>query len=307
MTLSNDVTMQQKRGLKANLPASAPAGQLLVTTDTNELFVGTGTGVVQVGGGTDGHAVGYSIYNDVQAIYADGLPGALDPQGRDGWYFTNATLGQKINWYYYDPAQFSTTVADFKNGYAIVTLDTDRYPYIAIYTKPTTTSANAASWYKSKRVYSTKSPTQTVTAGKYLIYFGTDPGVYPEIPRLALTETGIHSAGAFAPTETVNLLALNTSSDTGAGNYKFCVHQLGFQTTSVNREFTTRIKTDQTLTFTQSAAATTWTINHFTGRYPSVTTVDGTGTVMMGTVKYLNNNQITVTFSSAVTGSAYLN
>lgn len=306
MSLTDNVIMQQKRGLKANLPTTAPAGQLLVTTDTNELFVGTGTGVVQVGGGADAHAVGFSIYNDVQAIYADGLPGALDPQGRDGWYFTNATLGQKINWYYYDPAQFSTTVANFQNAYAIVTLDTNRYPFFGVYTQPTA-SGNAASWYKSRRVYETKSPTQTVTAGKYLIHFGTDPGVYPELPRLALTETVGFSAGTFAPTETVYLLALNTDSGVGAGNYKFCVHQLGFQTTTVSREFTTRIKADQTLTFTQATAASTWTINHFTGKYPSITTVDNTGTVIIGTVKYLNNNQITVTFSSAVTGSAYLN
>lgn len=37
--------IQERRGLKANLPAAAPAGELLYCTDTNELFVGTGTGV----------------------------------------------------------------------------------------------------------------------------------------------------------------------------------------------------------------------------------------------------------------------
>ena len=50
---SPNVTMQQKRGPKANLPTVAPAGQLIVTTDTNELYVGTGTGVVQVGGNSE--------------------------------------------------------------------------------------------------------------------------------------------------------------------------------------------------------------------------------------------------------------
>jgi hypothetical protein len=37
-----------RHGLKENLPASAPAGELFVTTDTDELFVGTGAGMVQV-------------------------------------------------------------------------------------------------------------------------------------------------------------------------------------------------------------------------------------------------------------------
>ena len=37
-----------RHGLKANLPASAMLGELFVTTDTDELFVGTGTGMVQI-------------------------------------------------------------------------------------------------------------------------------------------------------------------------------------------------------------------------------------------------------------------
>ena len=36
-------TIQIKRGLKANLPATAAAGELLVTTDTHEITIGTGT------------------------------------------------------------------------------------------------------------------------------------------------------------------------------------------------------------------------------------------------------------------------
>lgn len=39
------VTIQVKRGLKANLPTTAAVGELLLATDTNELFKGTGTAV----------------------------------------------------------------------------------------------------------------------------------------------------------------------------------------------------------------------------------------------------------------------
>lgn len=52
MSINPNVTMQQKRGLKANLPASAPAGQLLIATDTKELFFGTGSGREQIGSDT---------------------------------------------------------------------------------------------------------------------------------------------------------------------------------------------------------------------------------------------------------------
>jgi hypothetical protein len=38
-------TIQLKRGLKANLPASAAAGEALVTTDTHEMSIGTGAGL----------------------------------------------------------------------------------------------------------------------------------------------------------------------------------------------------------------------------------------------------------------------
>ncbi len=37
--------IQLKRGAKANLPASAAAGEPLVTTDTHELSFGTGSGI----------------------------------------------------------------------------------------------------------------------------------------------------------------------------------------------------------------------------------------------------------------------
>jgi Major tropism determinant N-terminal domain len=40
--------LQIKRGLAANLPTSAPIGELFYATDTNELFIGTGTGIEQL-------------------------------------------------------------------------------------------------------------------------------------------------------------------------------------------------------------------------------------------------------------------
>jgi hypothetical protein len=40
--------IQIRRGVKAHLPASALAGELIVTTDTHELYVGAGVGVPMV-------------------------------------------------------------------------------------------------------------------------------------------------------------------------------------------------------------------------------------------------------------------
>lgn len=43
--------LQFKRGLKANLPSSAPSGMPLWCTDTKELYIGTDDGVEKVGSG----------------------------------------------------------------------------------------------------------------------------------------------------------------------------------------------------------------------------------------------------------------
>ena len=60
-------------------------------------------------------------------------------------------------------------------------------------------------------------------------------------------------------------------------------------------------------TFTQSAAAATWTINHNLDRFPSVTTVDSAGSIINGAITYTDSNTITVVFTSATSGKAYLN
>jgi hypothetical protein len=57
---------------------------------------------------------------------------------------------------------------------------------------------------------------------------------------------------------------------------------------------------------TQGSAATTWTITHTLGGRPSVTVVDSTGTTVVGDVQYNSDTQVTVTFSAAFSGSAYL-
>ena len=56
----------------------------------------------------------------------------------------------------------------------------------------------------------------------------------------------------------------------------------------------------------QSSAATTWTIIHTLGGRPSVTVVDSTGTAVVGDVTYNSDTQVTVAFSAAFSGSAYL-
>jgi hypothetical protein len=57
---------------------------------------------------------------------------------------------------------------------------------------------------------------------------------------------------------------------------------------------------------TQSAASATWTIVHNLNFFPNVTVIDSGGSMVEATITYTNNTSLTITFSSAISGVAYL-
>ena len=62
-----------------------------------------------------------------------------------------------------------------------------------------------------------------------------------------------------------------------------------------------------TFVFDQVAASTTWNIQHNLGKFPSITVIDTANTVVTGEYTYIDNNNVTLTFSAAFAGKAYLN
>jgi hypothetical protein len=64
---------------------------------------------------------------------------------------------------------------------------------------------------------------------------------------------------------------------------------------------------DKNYVFDQAVAASTWVINHTLNKFPSVSVVDSAGTQVNGQVTYNNTSQITITFSAAFSGEAFLN
>jgi len=56
----------------------------------------------------------------------------------------------------------------------------------------------------------------------------------------------------------------------------------------------------------QNAVSSTWNITHNLGMYPNVTTTDVTGFTIEGEITYPSTNAVTITFSIATTGFAYL-
>ena len=62
-----------------------------------------------------------------------------------------------------------------------------------------------------------------------------------------------------------------------------------------------------TFTFIQAAAATVWNIPHNLGKFPSVSIINNNNIVINGEITYIDNNNITLTFSAGFAGTAYLN
>jgi hypothetical protein len=57
---------------------------------------------------------------------------------------------------------------------------------------------------------------------------------------------------------------------------------------------------------TQMTPTNPWVVNHGLDGYPNVTVVDSTEREVVGDIRYLDTNQIEITFSAAFTGKAYV-
>ena len=57
----------------------------------------------------------------------------------------------------------------------------------------------------------------------------------------------------------------------------------------------------------QQTSSATWVVTHNMNKYPSINIVDTANDIIMGEVRYNSLNQLTITFTAAVSGKAYLN
>lgn len=64
---------------------------------------------------------------------------------------------------------------------------------------------------------------------------------------------------------------------------------------------------DATYRHSQSSASTQWTVNHNLNKFPSVTVTLSTGQQGIADINYTDKNNLTINFSAAKSGYAYLN
>jgi hypothetical protein len=67
------------------------------------------------------------------------------------------------------------------------------------------------------------------------------------------------------------------------------------------------VSNDKAFVFTQITPQDTWTITHNLLKFPSVTVVDSSNSVVVGDVEYTNENTLVVSFNGGFSGKAYLN
>ena len=56
----------------------------------------------------------------------------------------------------------------------------------------------------------------------------------------------------------------------------------------------------------QGVVSDTWNVNHELGYYPSVAVVDSSGSLVHGDIRYIDEDNIVITFSAGFSGKAYL-
>jgi hypothetical protein len=102
----------------------------------------------------------------------------------------------------------------------------------------------------------------------------------------------------------------NSSQPTGTTNYNDLTNQPQINSVTLSGNKTSSdlgITNDKNFVYTQASAAATWNITHNLNKYPSVSIVDSGGNMVTGDIQYINLNNVTLSFTSAFTGKAYLN
>jgi hypothetical protein len=80
-----------------------------------------------------------------------------------------------------------------------------------------------------------------------------------------------------------------------------------YYTEAEKQELIASLKGDAYFIFEQMLPSGYWIVTHNLGKNPSVTVVDSAGTVVIGEIQYISNNELTLTFSGEFSGKAYLN
>jgi len=122
-------------------------------------------------------------------------------------------------------------------------------------------------------------------------------------PREVLTAV---DTGPQGPQGEVATIAIGTTSTVANGVGSSVTNTGTTEAAILNFQLEAGPATNSTTVFDQSSSASTWTINHNQGRYPSVDVLDSAGTHVIGDISYTSLDQVVVTFENAFAGKAII-
>jgi hypothetical protein len=218
----------------------------------------------------------FVVYETNTAIFADGSRGREDALLRQGWFYKNdgSDVGSgnldKINWYFYDGMANEVSLGDF-SAYAVLTFDTVFSPILAVYTVPTG-SGDAASWYKSRVVYSSLGVTPEL-GKRYLVYFGEDPLIHPEFPRIQLGVSSGSTVGPQEAGERVLTVSLGTNSNVTTDSIEMLAQHLGVYSPEFKADLELKIQAASKTSIDEFINNLDTTINNLVPQYHTMKVV----------------------------------
>ena len=167
-----------------------------------------------------------SVYADSQQMidYIPASISAVTPYS--GFYFKNE-VNKKVNWYLAGFAGMK--VKDVKglmlNFYNVTATTGLGCPFFTAYTKTDALTANAASWYKSRKTFSVEYTSATTPSTAYNLLANLKSLPYTPIAwnHKKVDSVGIpaNDKGSFADEEEILFFSIGTSSNSAAGLFEF--------------------------------------------------------------------------------------
>jgi len=229
---TNTPTLSNATGKKGQYYVCSTSGKAFLEADAGDWLIHNGTEWQRLDlMDKSSIAPANTVYESNSQVYADGAVPIADPKGREGWYFKNASQGQKINWYFFSYTQQTVQFGQVSSFWAVVTVYKTRLPFLSLYTLPQADALNAASWYRSRVSYTGMDP---AVPGTYLLHVGADPGVFPGLQRIPLTREPSSTRGPEGATEVVMTVAFSTDSGASANTVELVCPHVSFQNNGVN-------------------------------------------------------------------------
>ena len=124
-------------------------------------------------------------------------------------------------------------------------------------------------------------------------------------------ENGVDNKTYMTPLRTKQAILANKSGGgSGTSNYNDLENKPKINNVTLEGNKTSSelgLTGDKHFTYIKSTPDSVWDITHDLDKYPSVTIVDSAGSVVIGDITYTSKSALTVTFSAAFSGKAYLN